>query len=150
MIGNSDRRGRSHEVLVVVGAQDPAGRADPLCIIDPTLLSRALAGRTITQQAVTRQTTNVRIWQEHATQVLSSLGVLPPPPARPTIDDDDVDPGEELHRMEREGEARLAPIRERRTRTENSMRWMELTEEIMRLQGQERDLQTRLSGRRAP
>ncbi len=149
-IGNSDRRGRSHEALVVVGAQDPAGRVDPLGIIDPTLLSPALAGGTISQQNMTRQTTNVRIWREHANQVLRSLGVLPPPPARSTIDDDYFDPGEELDRMRREGEARLAPIHERRSRVDNSMRWMELIEEIIRLKGQERVLQTRLSGRRAP
>lgn len=146
----TDRRGRRREQLVVVGAQDAAGRADPLGIIDPTLLSRALAEGTITQQDVTRQTTNVRIWQEHASQVLSALGVLPPPAPRPTIDDDDFDPGEDLHRIEREGEARLAPIRERRSRAENSLRWIRVAEETMQLEQEERTLQARLDAASRP
>jgi hypothetical protein len=146
----TDRRGRQREQLVVVGAQDAAGRADPLGIIDPTLLSRALAERTITQQDVTRQTTNVRIWQEHASEVLSALGVLPPPPRRPTVDDEEFDPSEELRRIEREGEARLAPIRERRSRAENSLRWIQIAEETMRLEQEEQALQTRIDAASRP
>jgi hypothetical protein len=146
----TDRRGRQRAQLVVVGAQDAAGRADPLGIIDPTQLSRALAERTITQQDVTRQTTNVRIWQEHASAVLSALGVLPLPPPGPTIDDEEFDPSEELRRIEREGEARLAPIRERRSRDENSLRWLEIAEESMRLEQEERALQARISAASRP
>ena len=63
---------------------------------------------------------------------------------RPTPDSEDFDPQVEPERVRREGEARLAAARARRERAENSIRWVQITEQIMILEQEETRLRARL------
>jgi hypothetical protein len=127
-----------------VGRSDPAGRADVLGLIDPVKLERLERQGSITSQDRTRQSGSVRVWEEEASILLRTLRVAPLPPQRISPDSDDFDPDAELDRTRREGEARLSPIRESRRRAENSLEWLTVVEEIMRLEQEERELVRRL------
>ncbi len=133
-----------------VARSDPANRPDLLGLIDPDFLGRLQRRGAVTPQDVARQTGQVRVWEEEASVVLRTLGVAPLPPQRPTPESEDFDPTVELDRVRREGEARLAPIRERRQRAENSLQWLETVEEIMRLEREEASLSARLGSNPSP
>jgi hypothetical protein len=123
-----------------VARADPANRPDLLGLIDPGLLSRLQRKGAVSAQDVARQTGTVRVWEEEASIVLRTLGASPPPRASPTPDSEDFDPTEELNRIRREGEARLGQIRGRRARVDNSLAWLEVTEQIIQLESEERSL----------
>jgi hypothetical protein len=146
------RRGPEGETIErwAVARPDPANRPDLLGMIDPVVLARLQREGAVTRQQVARQTGTIRIWEEEASRVLATLGVTPPPRRRPTPGSEGFDPAVELDRIRREGEARLAPIRERRRRTENSLQWLTLVQEIMRLEREERSLVSRLRSRPSP
>jgi hypothetical protein len=133
-----------------VARPDAANRADLLGMIDPVLLARYRKKGQVTAQQVARQTGQVRVWEGEASRVLGTLGVAPLPPQRPTPGSEDFDPDVELDRIRREGEARLAPIRERRQRTENSLQWLTVVQEIMRLEREEKSLVSRLGSKPSP
>ncbi len=133
-----------------VAREDAANRPDLLGVIDPVLLARLERRGAIQPQDAARQRGNVRVWEEEASTVLRTLGVAPPPQQRPTPDSENFDPAVELERTRREGESRLARVRERRQRTENSLQWLATVEEIMRLEREERSLSARLGSTSAP
>jgi Domain of unknown function (DUF4157) len=128
-----------------VARPDPTNRPDLLGMIDPVVLGRLQRQGAVTSQDVARQTGTVHVWEEEASTILRTLGVAPLPPQRPTPENEDFDPAVELDRVQRESEARLAPIRERRQRAENSLQWLQIVEEIMRLEREEASLRARLA-----
>jgi hypothetical protein len=85
------------------------------------------------------------VWEQEASIVLRTLGVAPPPPARPTPDSENFDPQVELGRIRNEREGELARIRARRERVEESIQSVDLAEEIIRLEAQERALSDQLN-----
>ncbi|WP_229899847.1 eCIS core domain-containing protein [Streptomyces hiroshimensis] len=127
-----------------VGRSDTANRPDLLGMIDPDFLQRKLRKGAVSKQDVERQTRPAHVWEEDASIVLRVFGVAPPKPQRPAPDSEDFDPAQELDRERREGESRLAPIREGRRRAEESMQWLSAVEEIMQLEREEGDLVRRL------
>lgn len=135
--------GRPHEEWGVARS-DPDNRADLLGMIDPVVLARLLREGAISRQDAARQTGPVHIWEEEASQVLRTLGVAPPAPARPNPDSEDFDPQGEFDQLRSEGEARVRVIRERRRRAEETVHWLEQVEEIMRLEREERELEEQL------
>jgi hypothetical protein len=139
-----DRQGRTTERMTVARG-DAANRPDLLGMIDPTILERKQRAGAVSAQDVARQTRPVRVWEEEAAIVLGTLGVSPPAPARPTPDSENFDPDVELGRVQREGDARLADIRRRRARIDETVRSLELAEEIMRLEAEERALSAQLA-----
>jgi hypothetical protein len=112
--------------------------------IDPMGLERARQRGAVTEQDVARQTGPVHLWEEEANIVLRTLGVAPPPPGRPAPDSENFDPQVELDRMRGNREAELARIRERRARIESSVQSVDLAEEIIRLEAEERQLTAQL------
>jgi hypothetical protein len=128
-----------------VGRFDPAGRPDLLGLIDPVKLAELEKKGAVLSSEVKRQTGKVHIWDEEANVVLRILGATPLLPQRPSPDSEDFDPADELDRQKREGEAKLAPIREKTRRIDNSMKSLEIAEEIMRLEKEETSLKARLS-----
>lgn len=128
-----------------VGRFDPAGRADLLGLIDPDKLSRLEKKGAVLPSEVKRQTGKVRIWEEEANIVLRVLGATALPPQHPSPDSDDFDPADELQRQAREGEAKLEKIREKRGRIDNSIKSLEIAEEIIKLEKEEASLKARLS-----
>lgn len=132
----------------VVGRQENPNQADLLGLIDPVVLERWRREGSITPQQVARQSGPVHIWEGEASQVLRILGVHPPPP--PTPSSEAFDPSEELDRVRREGEARLAATRRQRQRTEESVQWLRRVEEIMRLEREERSLRQRIHATQTP
>jgi hypothetical protein len=139
-----DRQGHTTERMTVARG-DAANRPDLLGMIDPTILERKQRAGAVSAQDVARQTRPVRVWEEEAAIVLGTLGVSPPTPARPTPDSENFDPQVELDRVQGEGDARLADIRRRRARIDETMRSLELAEEIMRLEAEERALSAQLA-----
>lgn len=137
-------RSGAAQTTASVARADPANRPDLLGMIDPVILARWRASGAITAQDVARQTGPVHVWEEDASVVLGTLGVAPPARPRPTPDSEDFDPQVELERVRREGEARLAAARARRERAENSIRWVQITEQIMVLEQEETRLRARL------
>ncbi|MEU8489372.1 DUF4157 domain-containing protein [Streptomyces sp. NPDC048641] len=127
-----------------VGRSDTANRPDLLGMVDPDLLQRKLKKGAVSKQEVERQTRPVTVWEEEASIVLRAFGVAPPTPQLPGPDSEDFDPAQELDRERREGESRLAPIREGRRRAEDSIQWVKTTEEILQLEREEGDLTRRL------
>lgn len=131
---------------MTVGRSDPQGRADLLGMIDPANLDKALKKGSITKEAAARQAGPVHIWEEEASIVLRTLGVPPPAQHRPTPDDDNFDPRVELDRIGREGEARLADVRARRKRADDAVESVTLAEEIIKLESEEKSIQSQLAG----
>lgn len=142
----STRRGPRGVIIpeASVGRQDARNRPDLLGMIDPVILERWQRSGAVTAQQVARQTAPVHVWEEDASIVLRTLGVAPPAPQRPTPDSEEFDPQVELDRVRREGEARLGGIRARRERVENSLQSLEIAEEVIRLEREERELRARL------
>lgn len=127
-----------------VGRPDPANRADLLGMIDPVRLPQLRAAGAVSPQEAARQAGPVRVWDTEASAVLQVLGVSPPTPAPPGPDSEDFDPEADLDRVRREGDARLAPLRESRRRVDDSLRWLDAAEEVMRLGREEGELTRRL------
>ena len=127
-----------------VGRGDAAGRTDLLGMIDPVVLQRLKKKGAVTEADFQRQSGAVHIWEEDASIVLRTLGVTPPPSKPLTIADDEFDPGADLHRMEREGEEKLARIRKKRRRADNAIESLDLAEEIMKLEAEEKSLDKQL------
>jgi hypothetical protein len=124
--------------MVSVGLIDPTGRnrPDPMGMTDPVVLARWQAAGYITAEEVQRQShITPAIWEEQAQQILEALNVQPP---RRTADEREIEA--EIGRENSGGyqieqqEARLRTIREATRRTEDSMRWLELAEEAMRIE----------------
>jgi hypothetical protein len=88
----------------------------------------------------------VHVWEEDASIVLRTLGVAPPARPRPTPDSEDFDPQVELDRIRSAREGRLAGIRRQRARIENSIESVEIAEQIIQLEREERELTARLGG----
>jgi hypothetical protein len=137
-------RGTTIVAKAAVGRPDPRDRPDLLGMIDPAVLERWQRVGAVTAQQVARQTGPVHVWEEDATVVLRTLGVAPPAPQRPTPESEAFDPQVELDRVRREGEARLSAIRTRRERIETSVESIEVAEQIIRLEQEERELSARL------
>jgi Domain of unknown function (DUF4157)/Lysine-specific metallo-endopeptidase len=138
------KSGRVEETLSV-GRFDPRNRPDLLGDIDPVGLERALKKGQVTAADVARQTRPVHVWEEEATIVLRTLGVAPPAAARPTPDSENFDPDVELDRLRGEKEGELDRIRQKRERIEESIQSVDMAEEIIRLEDEERELNTQLN-----
>jgi len=91
------------------------------------------------------QTGAVRLWQEEASIVLRTLGVPPPDRPRPTHESEDFDPEVELGRTKDEGESKLKKICSNRQRIDESVKSIDLAEEIIRLEAEESSLTAQLS-----
>ncbi len=139
-----DKKGKEREEWSV-GRGDPNNRADLLGLIDPDKLARLEKQGAVLPSEVKRQTGKVRIWEEEANIVLRVLGATPLPPKAPTPDDEDFDPADALDKQKREGEAKLAKIREKRGRIDNTMKSLEIAEEVIKLEKEETSLNARLS-----
>lgn len=139
------QKGGGTKEQMSVGRSDPQGRADLLGMIDPVNLDRALKKGAITAADRSRQTGSVHIWEEEASIVLSTLGVAPPGPRRPTSDDDNFDPQVELDRTRNEGEAKLDRIRAQRKRVEDAVDSVNMAEEIIQLEAEEKSLQAQIA-----
>jgi Domain of unknown function (DUF4157) len=137
-------KGTTIVVKAAVGRPDPRNRPDLLGMTDPAILNRWQRAGAVTAQQVARQTKPVHVWEEDAAAVLQTLGVAPPTPRRPTPESEEFDPQVELDRVRREGEARLSASRTRRERIENSVESIEVAEQIIRLEQEERELSARL------
>jgi hypothetical protein len=123
-----------------VGRIDPHNRPDLLGMIDPVVLARWQRSGAITAADVARQSGPVHVWSENAATVLEVLGAPAPAPARPSPDSDDFDPEAELDRVKTQGEARLSAIRARRDRIDNTTQSIDLAEQIMALEQEEKEL----------
>lgn len=130
--------------LASVGRSDARNRPDLLGMIDPAILERWHRSAAITAGDVARQTGAVHVWEEDASIVLRTLGVAPPARPRPTPDSDDFDPQVELDRVRQSGEEKLKAIRTGRERADNSIESVEIAEQIIDLENEERDLRGRL------
>jgi hypothetical protein len=139
-----DKSGQEHKTLSV-GRFDPRNRPDLLGDIDPVGLERARQRGEVEAADVARQTRPVHVWEEEATIVLRTLGVAPPAPARPTPDSENFDPDVELDRIRGEREGELDRIHKKRERIEESIQSVDMAEEIIRLEDEERDLTTQLN-----
>ncbi len=128
-----------------VGRSDPANRPDLLGLIDPVVLERKRREGAITAQDVARQTGQVRLWEGEASIVLSTLGVTPPERPRPTPDSENFDPDVELGRLQRTRQTELDRIRARRQRIDDTVQSVDLAEQIIKLEGEERDLTSQLA-----
>lgn len=128
-----------------VGRTDLEGRADLLGMIDPVNLDKALKKGSITPAESSRQRGPIHIWEEDASIVLRTLGVQPPGPRRPSPDDDDFDPQLELDRIKNEGEAKLADIRARRKRVDDAVESVNIAEEIIKLEAEEKSIQAQIA-----
>jgi Domain of unknown function (DUF4157) len=137
-------KGTTIVVKAAVGRSDPRNRPDLLGMIDPVILDRWRRAGAVTAQQVAGQTKPVHVWEEDAAVVLQTLGVAPPTPRRPTPESEKFDPKVELDRVRREGEARLSASRTRRERIDNSLESIEVAEQIIRLEQEERELSARL------
>ncbi len=124
--------------MVSVGLVDPTGRNRPdlMGMIDPVVLARWRAAGYITAAEEQRQShTTPAIWEEQAQQILEALQVQPP---RRTAEEREIEG--EIGRENSGGyvieqqEERLRSIREATQRAEDSIRWLELTEEAMRIE----------------
>ncbi len=140
------RRGSRGETITqaAVARGDPRNRPDLLGMIDPVILERWRRQGSVTAEQVARQTAPVHVWEEDASIVLRTLGVAPPARPRPTPDSEDFDPQVELDRIRSAGEGRLAGIRRQRARIENSIESVEIAEQIIQLEREERELTARL------
>jgi len=139
-----DKSGKEREQWGV-GRVNPASRADLLGMIDPDKLARLEKQGAVLPSEVKRQTGAVRVWEEEANIVLRVLGAAPLPPERPSPDSENFDPADELEKQKREGEGKLAKIREKRGRIDNTMKSLEIAEEIIQLEKEEASLKARLS-----
>ena len=92
----------------------------------------------------------MHVWEEDATIVLRTLGLAPPPRPRPTPESEDFDPEVELDRIRREGETKLGRIRAKTERAENSLEWLQITEQILSLEREEKELRARLGSAASP
>jgi Domain of unknown function (DUF4157) len=144
-------RGKRNKTITQrgVGRVDPRNRPDLLGMIDPVHLERWRREGSVTAEQFARQSAPVHVWEEDAAIVLRTLGVAPPARPRPTPDSEDFDPQVELDRIRSAGEARLAGIRRRQARAENSIESVEIAEQIIQLEREERELTARL-GASAP
>jgi len=140
-----NEKGGKKSERMIVGRTDPQNRADLLGMIDPANLDKALKKGAITPAEAARQSGPVHIWDEEASIVLRTLGVLPPAPRRPLPDDENFDPHVELEHTTREGEAKLADIRARRKRVDDAVASVNLAEEIIKLEAEEKSIQTQLA-----
>jgi len=131
-----------------VGRPGAIDRPDLLGMIDPVVLERWRREGQITAEQSRRQAGPVHVWAEDASIVLRTLGVAPPGPPRPTPESEDFDPQVELEHLHRGGESRLSELRTRRARIENSLRSLEVAEQIIQLEREERDLRARLGSSR--
>jgi Domain of unknown function (DUF4157) len=138
------KRGKPATTTAVVGRGDPAGRPDLLGMIDPVVLERWRKQGAITEEQVKRQSKPVHVWEEDAIIVLRTLGLAPPPRPRPTPESEDFDPQVELDRIRREGETKLGRIRQKTERAENSLEWLQITEQILNLEREEKELRAKL------
>jgi len=144
------KRGKPATTQASVGRGDPAGRPDLLGMIDPVVLARWRKEGAITDEQVKRQSKPVHVWEEDATIVLRTLGLAPPPRPRPTPESEDFDPEVELDRIRREGETKLGRIRAKTERAENSLEWLQITEQILSLEREEKELRARLGSAASP
>lgn len=133
-----------------VGRADAQGRADLMGMIDPVLLARLRSKDAITEQEFKRQSGPVKVWEQEASLVLRTLGVAPLPPPRPAVESEDFDPQVELDRIEREGERKLAALRAKQQRAEDSLQWLQAAEEAIALEREEKDLVDRLAALPSP
>jgi hypothetical protein len=138
------KRNKAATTQASVGRFDPAGRPDLLGMIDPVWLERWRKEGAITEEQRKRQSQPVHVWEEDATIVLRTLGLAPPPRPRPTPESEDFDPEVELDRIRREGETKLGRIRQKTEKAENSLEWLELTEQILSLEREEKELRAKL------
>ena len=99
----------------------------------------------MTEEQVKRQTGEVHIWEEEASVVLQTLGVAPPERPRPTPDSENFDPADELDRMKKEKESELDRIRKQRQRIDDTVESVNLAEEIIQLEQEERNLSAQLN-----
>lgn len=141
-----DKSGKEKEQWSV-GRPDPASRPDLLGMIDPDKLARLEKQGAILPSELKRQTGKVRVWEEEANIVLRLLGATPLPPKRPDPTSEDFDPADELERQKREGEGKLGKIRQKRERADNSLKWLDVVEEIMKLEKEEASLKARLGSK---
>ena len=88
----------------------------------------------------------MRLWEGEASIVLSTLGVSPPERARPTPDSENFDPDVELRRLQRTRETELDRIRARRQKIDDTVQSVDLAEQIIKLEDEERDLNAQLGG----
>ncbi len=128
-----------------VGRPDPANRPDLLGLIDPVVLERKRREGAITAQDVARQTGQVRLWEGEASIVLSTLGVTPPERQRPTPDSENFDPDVELRRLQRSRQAELDRIQARRQKIDDTVQSVDLAEQIIKLEDEERSLTSQLA-----
>jgi hypothetical protein len=129
-----------------VGRPDAANRPDLLGLIDPVVLERTHREGAITAQDVARQTGQVRLWEGEASIVLSTLGVTPPERPRPTPDSENFDPDVELGRLQRTRQSELDRVRARRQRIDETVQSVDLAEQIIKLEDEERSLTAQLAG----
>ena len=127
-----------------VARGDAAWRTDLLGMVDPVVLERLRKKGSVTEADFKRQTGTVHIWEEDASVVMRTFGVKPPPPKPLTIDDDEFDFGADLYARKRAGEDKLAKIQKKRRRADNAIESLELAEQIMKLEAEEKDLNKRL------
>jgi hypothetical protein len=144
------QKGGGKTQRMAVGRTDLAGRADLLGMIDPVNLDKALKKGAITPAESARQRGPVHIWEEEASIVLRTLGVQPPGPRRPSPDDDDFDPQLELDRIKNEGEGKLADIRARRKRVDDAIESVNMAEEIIKLEEEEKSLKAQIAAPAPP
>ncbi len=128
-----------------VGRSDAANRPDLLGLIDPVVLERKRREGAIIAQDVARQTGQVRLWEGEASIVLSTLGVTPPERPRPTPDSENFDPDVELDRLKRSRQAELDRIQARRQRIDDTVQSVDLAEQIIKLEDEERSLTSQLA-----
>jgi Zn-dependent peptidase ImmA (M78 family) len=133
-----------------VGRSDASGRSDLLGMVDPVVLQRWLQAGEITQAEYDRQTTAPRIWQEDADNILYALGITPVPEnERPMPSPESADYIEEANRrLEAQRQAaqqRLDRVRRRRTRSVESIEWVQMAERAMQLDAEIADLRRRIS-----
>jgi len=138
------QKGKPDQEIMTVGRPDAANRPDLLGMIDPVYLERKRKEGAVTTEQVKRQTGEIHIWEEEASTVLQTLGVAPPERPRPTPDSEGFDPADELDRVQRGKESELDRIRKQRKRIDDSMESVNLAEEIIKLEQEERNLSAQL------
>ena len=74
----------------------------------------------------------------------SDIGRAPPERPRPTPDSEDFDPADELDRVQKGKESELDRIRKQRKRIDDTVESVDLAEEIIKLEQEERNLSAQL------